>query len=290
MLKRLQNCFTRSVMWADHRAKAPPMLKKLHWLPFEYHIDFKVSVVTCYMYCLGANSCVITVHGHCWMEGSKICNDWEQGRKLCTRSSTSCSFCQLCTDITHSWGYTGTHQLLRQSWKAIWSDDKPKKDRDTFIKQSIKIDDTVLNAVEKFCYLGSVLSQDIDDDITKYVSAASASFGWLQSRLWNECGISVKTKIDVYCAVVVTTLLYGCESWMTYRRHIRKLDRFHMKCLRQLARIKWQQGQGHKYRVIEAVQHIWNEDNDQQVPAEMVWPRCPYARLSDTKAHLLRQA
>ena len=30
------------------------------------------------------------------------------------------------------------------------------------------------------------------------------------------------------------------ESWTTYHRHIRKLDRFHMKCLRRLARIKWQ--------------------------------------------------
>ena len=48
------------------------------------------------------------------------------------------------------------------------------------------------------------------------------------------------TKINVYCAVVLPTLLYGCEAWTPYRRHIRRLDQFHMRCLRCIANIKWQ--------------------------------------------------
>ena len=89
------------------------------------------------------------------------------------------------------------------------------------------------NAVEQLCYIGSVLLQDanIDDDITKRVGESSASFSRLQSQPWSECGISLNTKIDLYRAVVVTKLLFGGESWTTYRRHIRKLDRFHMKYL-----------------------------------------------------------
>ena len=39
---------------------------------------------------------------------------------------------------------------------------------------------------------------------------------------------------------IIATLLYGCESWITYRRHVRSLDQFHMRCLRRIARIKWQ--------------------------------------------------
>ena len=42
-------------------------------------------------------------------------------------------------------------------------------------------------------------------------------------------------------------------------------------------------GEDRKYRSIEAVQHIWNRGSDQQVPANLVWPRCPYVRLPDTK-------
>ena len=48
------------------------------------------------------------------------------------------------------------------------------------------------------------------------------------------------TKIKVYSAVVLQTLLYGCEAWTPYRRHIRRLDQFHVRCLRRIANIKWQ--------------------------------------------------
>jgi len=39
--------------------------------------------------------------------------------------------------------------------------------------------------------------------------------------------------------VVLTTLLYGCETWTLYRRSIRRLDQFHLRCLRKIARVKW---------------------------------------------------
>jgi len=42
----------------------------------------------------------------------------------------------------------------------------------------------------------------------------------------------------VYRAVVTTTLLYGCETWTLYRHQICKLDQFHLRCLRSIARIK----------------------------------------------------
>ena len=39
---------------------------------------------------------------------------------------------------------------------------------------------------------------------------------------------------------ILTNLLYGCETWTCYRRHIKALDRFHMRHLRMLLKIKWQ--------------------------------------------------
>jgi len=48
------------------------------------------------------------------------------------------------------------------------------------------------------------------------------------------------TKMAVYRAVVLTSLLYGCEIWTPYRRHIRLLDQFHLRCLRKIMGIKWQ--------------------------------------------------
>jgi len=82
--------------------------------------------------------------------------------------------------------------------------------------------DTALAVVDKFCYLGSTLSSNanIDDDISK----ASQSFGRLTKRLWDDRGISLSTKVDVYKAAILTSLLYGAGSWVLYRRHVRRLE------------------------------------------------------------------
>ena len=47
------------------------------------------------------------------------------------------------------------------------------------------------------------------------------------------------TKINVYWAIVFTTLLYGSESWVTYRHHLRLLECFHQCCLHTILNIHW---------------------------------------------------
>ena len=80
----------------------------------------------------------------------------------------------------------------------------------------------------------------IDKKVENRISRASTSFGRLYSRVWNQKGLRLQTKLKVYKAVVLTNLLYGCETWTCYRRHIKTLDRFHMRHLRMLLKIKWQ--------------------------------------------------
>ena len=90
----------------------------------------------------------------------------------------------------------------------------------------IKAGDTTIKAVDKLCYLGSTLSSNavVDDDISARLSKASSAFGRLSRHLWNEYGIRLDTKVAVYKAVILTTLLYGCESWVLFRRHVVKLE------------------------------------------------------------------
>ena len=47
-------------------------------------------------------------------------------------------------------------------------------------------------------------------------------------------------KLQVYRAVVVSTFLYGAETWVLYRKQIRLLERLHQSCLRSILGIKWQ--------------------------------------------------
>ena len=44
----------------------------------------------------------------------------------------------------------------------------------------------------------------------------------------------VCTKLEVYNACVLTCLLYSCETWVVYRRHLKQLERFHQRCLRSI--------------------------------------------------------
>jgi len=106
----------------------------------------------------------------------------------------------------------------------------------------LKAGDITLNAVDKFCYLGSILANNTnaESDITACLSKASSAFGRLSKCLWDDHGIKQDTKVAVYKAAILTVLLYGCETYVLYRRHISKLDQFHMRCLRRIAHIKWQ--------------------------------------------------
>ena len=58
--------------------------------------------------------------------------------------------------------------------------------------------------------------------------------------MWNRRGLSFETKLQVYRAVVLPSLLYGSETWTVYARHERQLQSFHMRCLRQILHVKWQ--------------------------------------------------
>ena len=51
--------------------------------------------------------------------------------------------------------------------------------------------------------------------------------------------MKTQTKISVYWAVVLTTLLYGFEAWVTYRSHVRLFQRLHRRCLRTILNIHW---------------------------------------------------
>ena len=85
-----------------------------------------------------------------------------------------------------------------------------------------------------------MLSNDaqMDEDIKVTISKASSAYGRLQERVWKPYGIKLNTKIMLYGATVLTTLLYEAETWTCYRRHVKMLDAFHMWHLRYLMGIK----------------------------------------------------
>nr|VZI38813.1 unnamed protein product [Spirometra erinaceieuropaei] len=44
----------------------------------------------------------------------------------------------------------------------------------------------------------------------------------------------------MYKAVILPTLLYGAETWTVYAKQARRLNHFHLSCLRRILRLQWQ--------------------------------------------------
>ena len=92
--------------------------------------------------------------------------------------------------------------------------------REAYSPPHISTDGTNLNAVEHFTYLGSVICNDatVSKDLDNRLSKANSSLGRLSKKVWQRHSFRLSTKLHVYRAVVVTTLLYGAETWVLYRK------------------------------------------------------------------------
>lgn len=106
----------------------------------------------------------------------------------------------------------------------------------------INIGDYTLQVVEQFTYLGSTVTSNLslDPELNKRIGKAAAAMSKLTKRVWENNKLTTVTKVAVYRACVLSTLLYGSESWTTYSRQEHRLNSFHLRCLRRILGITWQ--------------------------------------------------
>jgi hypothetical protein len=101
---------------------------------------------------------------------------------------------------------------------------------------SFSVDNTLIENVSEFRYLGRVLdSSDSDDKAVDYnLKNARARWGCMV-RLLTGDGIRCRTLARFYMAIVQAVLLYGSETWVLSQRSRRRLDSFHHRCARFIA-------------------------------------------------------
>lgn len=105
----------------------------------------------------------------------------------------------------------------------------------------ILVHDEALVQTKNFVYLGSSISDNarLDSELTSRMGKASASYGKLRERLWNNHHVSLRVKCKVYKAIVLSTLLYGAETWTVYSTQVKKLNAYMMRHLREIMKITW---------------------------------------------------
>ncbi|KAL0860281.1 hypothetical protein ABMA27_009699 [Loxostege sticticalis] len=83
-------------------------------------------------------------------------------------------------------------------------------------------------------------------------------------------------------AVVLPNILYSAETWTVYRRHIRMLDRFHLRCLRKILNIRWSDRVRNTEAYLMRRQLRWC-GHVSRMPEERVAKRIFYAELEEGK-------
>ncbi|XP_076039003.1 uncharacterized protein LOC143024118 [Oratosquilla oratoria] len=119
---------------------------------------------------------------------------------------------------------------------------QPRPGHHTPPEDKIIIRGLELENVDYFTYLGSILdvNSTAERDVNNRLRAAHAASGKLHIRVFRNPGLTQNSKLMVYQAVVISTLLYACATWVFYRKDTVKLERFHQSKLSQILRIKCQ--------------------------------------------------
>ncbi len=107
-------------------------------------------------------------------------------------------------------------------------------------KCKIKIDGTQIKQVEKFEYLGSLITSDgkSDKEIKRRIGIAKTVFKSM-SKVVSTRNINNKTKLRLIKCYIWSTMMYGCETWTISEAMKKQLEATEMWTLRRMLKISW---------------------------------------------------
>ena len=97
-----------------------------------------------------------------------------------------------------------------------------------------------LPMTDQFTCQGSIVRVDggAENDIRNRLNKAR-NVMQIMSNIWRSAKCSVKTKLKLFNACVLSTFLYGSECWWMTKSNAKKLSAFYTTCLRKILRIFW---------------------------------------------------
>ena len=103
---------------------------------------------------------------------------------------------------------------------------------------NISIGNENIKQVDKFKYLGSMLTEDgrSENEIRQRIGIAMNAFGKMKNMVTD---ISIETRIRVIKTYIWAILLYGYETWTINKDMERKLEAFEVWCWRRMMRVSW---------------------------------------------------
>ena len=87
--------------------------------------------------------------------------------------------------------------------------------------------------MEDFEYLGTTITQDcsLDREIDRRISRDAHTFRSCSRVVWCRKSLKEDTKLRLFKAVILPTMLYGSETWVPLATHMNCLQAFIIECL-----------------------------------------------------------
>ena len=99
------------------------------------------------------------------------------------------------------------------------------------MRSKIEIDESILEQVKQFNYLGCEMSLDGEPDFYKRINRFQEICGTIGQHLKKT---RTDTQMKFYEVVARPTLLYGSETWVTTKRDMTRLEAAEMRFLRNV--------------------------------------------------------
>ena len=98
------------------------------------------------------------------------------------------------------------------------------------------VDEKKIEQLQNMKYLGTILSADgtCEEEIEHRVGAAARVIGAMRKEVLERRELKKATKMRVYNAMVIPTMLYGSETWTVMKRHESRLGATEMAYLRRV--------------------------------------------------------
>ena len=109
------------------------------------------------------------------------------------------------------------------------------RDRNAGRGHSVKVDNTSIERVEEFKYLGTTLTDQnsIQEEIKSRLKLGNACYHSVQNLLSSRL-IFKNLKIKIYRTIILPVVLYGCETWSLTLREEYRLRVFENRVLRRV--------------------------------------------------------
>ena len=145
------------------------------------------------------------------------------------------------------------------------------------------VDGEGIEQVQNMKYLGAILSADgtCEEEIEQRVGAAARVIGAMRKEVLERKELKKATKMRVYNAIVLPTMLYGSETWTVMKRHESRLGATEMAYLRRVegvtrmdrvrnADVREAVGQEEVMEKVKRKQRAWKEKLEQMEDNRLV--------------------